>query len=163
MTDSVPLGLDMLVKLYELPPLDLESMTAQGIDIRRALAPEKHVVVNWVREHFYKTWTSETEVSFSRTPISCFIAVENRQMIGFACYDTACRNFFGPTGVDEAQRGRGIGKALLLVCLHAMKADGYGYAIIGAAGPGDFYARAVGATPILGSKPGVYRGMLYED
>ena len=42
--------------------------------------------------------------------------------------------FFGPTGVDETYRGKGIGKALLLVCLHDMYAQGYAYGIIGDAG-----------------------------
>jgi GNAT superfamily N-acetyltransferase len=62
--------------------------------------------------------------------------------------------------VDETYRGRGIGKALLLACLHDMWAQGYGYAIIGWAGPVDFYIRAVGAIVIPDSSPGIYRGML---
>lgn len=153
---------DMLVKLYELP--DLAAIVAAqrqiGIDIRRAIAPEKHLVVHWVREQFGDNWASETEVAFANHPASCFIAVENNQVIGFGCYDATCKNFFGPTGVSEAVRGRGTGKALLLACLDAMRANGFGYAIIGAAGPTDFYAKAVGATIIDGSVPGVYRGML---
>lgn len=156
---------DMLVKLYTLPPLapSLEHQREQGIDIRRALAAEKHVVVAWVQREFGSGWASETDVAFSNHPNSCFLAVEGETMIGFACYDVACLNFFGPTGVTEAARGRGTGKALLLVCLHAMYAMGYGYAIIGAAGPVDFYTKAVGAMPIEDSWPGVYRGMLREQ
>ncbi|MEO8397022.1 MAG: GNAT family N-acetyltransferase, partial [Chloroflexota bacterium] len=53
-----------------------------------------------------------------------------------------------------------IGKALLLACLHDMLAQGYGYAIIGWAGPVEFYVNAVGAIEIPDSRPGVYRGML---
>jgi hypothetical protein len=41
-----------------------------------------------------------------------------------------------------------------------MKQQGYGYAIIGAVGPADFYAKAVGAVPIEASAPGIYRGLL---
>lgn len=41
-----------------------------------------------------------------------------------------------------------------------MRSQGYGYAIIGGVGPADFYAETVGATPIEGSDPGIYRGML---
>ena len=52
-------------------------------------------------------------------------------MLGFACYDTTHKNFFGPTGVDAAKRGQGIGTALLLATLHAMREAGYMYAIIG--------------------------------
>jgi predicted N-acetyltransferase YhbS len=77
-------------------------------------------------------------------------------MIGFAAYDATCRNFFGPTAVDEKWQGKGIGKALLLAALHAMKNDGYAYAIIGGAGPVDFYKKALGAIEIEGSTPGIY-------
>ena len=153
---------DMLVKLYELPELApaLERVIAAGITIRRGLAPEKHIAVGWVREHFDERWASETDVAFARQPVSCFLAIEQGQMLGFACYDTTARGFFGPTGVDEAARGKGIGRALLLACLHDMVAQGYGYGIIGGAGPADFYAQACSAAPIDGSWPGVYRGLL---
>ncbi len=156
---------DMLVKLYALPPLTpvIEAQLEQGIDIRRALAPERHIVVNWVRREFGDGWASETEIAFARAPISCYIAVENEKVIGFGCHDTTSKNFFGPTGVLESQRGRGTGRALLIACLHAMHDQGYGYAIIGAAGPTEFYAKAVGATAIEGSSPGVYRGMLRQE
>lgn len=156
---------DMLVKLYTLPPLEpfLEGQRQLGIDIRRAIPPEKHVVINWIRREFGDAWASETEIAFTRSPVSCYVAVENEQLIGFGCHDATCKNFFGPTGVQELLRGRGTGKALLLACLHAMYAQGYGYAIIGAAGPTDFYAKCVGAIAIEDSWPGVYRGMLREQ
>ena len=73
---------------------------------------------------------------------------KGRKLVGFACYDTSARGFFGPTGVDETARGGGIGHALLLASLLDMRAQGYGYAIVGDVGPVDFYVRAVGATPI---------------
>jgi predicted N-acetyltransferase YhbS len=64
--------------------------------------------------------------------------------------------------VDEARRGQGIGKALFLSCLHAMAANGYAYAIIGSAGPADFYAKTVGAVEIEGSSPGIYPDRLAD-
>lgn len=150
---------DMLVKLYALPPLEPEiaAQEQQGITIRRPIAPEKHVVLDWVKNHFGMAWVSETDVSFGHLPVSCYIAIQNEAVIGFACYDATRKGFFGPTGVSESLRGKGTGRALLLACLHAMYVEGYGYAIIGAAGPTDFYAKAVGATIIDGSIPGVYK------
>lgn len=158
------LDLDLLVKLYELSDLDpvLARQRELGVDIRRAIAPEKHVVVNWIRDNTNKRYASECEVAFSRHPVACFIATENGKMLGFACYDATCMDFFGPTEVLATAQGRGIGKALLLVCLHDMAAQGYAYAIIGRAGPYEFYRKAVGATIIEGSNPGIYRGMLGE-
>ena len=153
---------DLLVKLYELPDLSpvLAKQAEAGITIRHAIPPEAHVVVDWVREKFGKPWASETQVAFSHQPVSCFVAVEDGNLTGFACYNATYKGFFGPTGVDESSRGRGTGHALLLACLHAMYAEGFGYAIIGAAGPVDFYAKTVGATIIEGSWPGIYKGML---
>ena len=154
--------MDMLVKLYDLPDArELREQLAQsGISLRRALAPEKHKIVAWVRDNFSDYWASETDVAFSREPVSCFIAVKDGKILGFACHDVTCRNFFGPTGVDPTARKGGVGNALLLACLEDMKHAGYGYAIIGGVGPADYYARAVGAIAIEGSEIGVYRGLL---
>ena len=157
---------DMLVKLYELPPHAplIDELAAQGITVRRALAPEKHKIVEWVRANFSARWASECDVAMTGRPPGCFIAVdekdESKELVGFACHDATCKNFFGPTGVLESQRGKGIGKALLLAALHAMREQGYAYAVIGGVGPADFYAKSVGATIIEGSTPGIYKGMI---
>ncbi len=37
---------------------------------------------------------------------------------------------------------------------------GYAYAVIGWAGPTEFYEKTVGATIIEGSEPGIFRGPL---
>ena len=154
--------MDMLVKLYDLPdsrPLR-ERLTQDGVSLRRALAPEKHKVIAWVQDNFSDYWASEAEVAFGREPVSCFIAVKDGTIMGFACHDVTCRNFFGPTGVDPNARKGGVGTALLLACLEDMKHAGYGYAIIGGVGPADYYAKAVGAVAIEGSDVGIYRGLL---
>jgi len=163
---------DLLVRLYALPPLApaLEVLAASGVEIRRALAPERHVVVAWAAAHGSAGWASECEVAFGRVPLACFVAVERppgaptppgyvmtpQPLLGFACYEATCRNFFGPTLVRADRRGAGIGRALLLAALHAMRAEGYGYAIIGWANEVDFYRLAVGAVVIEGSEPGIY-------
>ena len=153
---------DMLVKLYDLPEVDslLSQLAAQGVVVRRAMAYEKRKVVTWVGRLFGEGWESECDVAFSNHPVSCLIATAAGDLAGFACYDSTCKDFFGPTGVDEARRGQGIGKALFLTCLHAMAANGYAYAIIGSAGPADFYAKVAGAVEIAGSSPGIYRDRL---
>jgi GNAT superfamily N-acetyltransferase len=157
--------MDMLVKLYELPDSQAAYQRLQqaGITLRRALAPEKHIVTSWVRQNFSEAWASEVDVAFSRQPISCFIATQQRNVVGFACHDATCPNFFGPTGVEPNARQNGIGAALLFACLEAMKQQGFGYAIIGGVGPAAFYSKTVGAIPIEGSEPGIYRGLLYNS
>jgi GNAT superfamily N-acetyltransferase len=147
---------DLLVKLYELPP---ERIVA-GIDIRRALAPEKHAVVSWIDATFGARWASEAEVSFSGHPIRCHIATAGGELWGFACWDATARGFFGPEGVAETSRRKGVGAALLLQCLHAMRAEGYAYAVIGGVGPKAFYEKIVPVMEIPGSSPGIYHGLL---
>jgi GNAT superfamily N-acetyltransferase len=167
---------DMLVKLYDLPEMAhwTEKMRAQNIQIRLAEPPEFPLVIAWVREHFSDRWALEVEAALRTEPVTCYLATEvaprtagnnpyeqpPELMVGFAAYDVVARNLFGPTGVREDYRGRGIGTALLLACLHAMKAQRYAYAIIAWAGPTTFYAKTVGATLIEGSEPGVFRGRL---
>jgi len=149
---------DMLVRLYALPDVaaQLAGIEARGVHIRRPEPWEKPLVVDWVRARFSAGWAAECEIAFGARPPSCFVAIESDAIVGFACHDCTRRNFFGPTGVDERARGRGVGTALLLACLAAMREDGYAYAIVGGPGPAGFYAKAVGATPIDGSTPGIY-------
>jgi ribosomal protein S18 acetylase RimI-like enzyme len=149
---------DLLVRLYALPdPAPaLARVAAQGVAIRRANAWERDVVVDWVARTFTAGWAAETAVAFGAAPCRCFVAVRGPALVGFACHDVARRNFFGPAGVDPATRGTGVGAALTLAVLAAMGEDGYAYAIIGGAGPADFYARVAGAIEIPGSTPGVY-------
>ena len=155
---------DMLVKLYDLPDLEpvVRRLSDQGILIRRAMPSEKHLVLAWVRRTFGAGWASECEVAFSNQPVSCFIATRSGTILGFCCYESTCRNFFGPMGVAESHRGQGIGKALTLCSLQAMAQMGYAYAIIGGVGPTDFYAKVAGAKAIEGSSPGIYRDSLTE-
>jgi len=153
---------DMLVKLYELPPRDeaLGKLASRGVVIRKPLGGEKHLTIDWVREHFSDAWASEADVAMAAHPGSCFIAVTADELVGFACYDATALGFFGPIGVREDMRGQGIGEALLLASLHDMRAKGYGYAAIGAVGPAEFYEKTCGAVVIPDSKPGLYKGML---
>ncbi len=153
---------DLLVRLYDLPgpAPELNRLAGRGIVIRRAMAYEKQAVVQWVKHRFGTGWADECDVAFTRIPVSCFIATKAGDIAGFACHDVTCLNFFGPTGVDEKYRNTGLGKALLFSCLHAMAARGYAYAVIGGAGPTEFFIKAAGALPIAGSTPGIYQDRL---
>ena len=149
---------DMLVRLYALP--DHNRILKDGNVVRRAAAYEKAAILHWIGQNFSTQWASEADVAFSRQPISCFIALDQERVVGFACYEATCRGYFGPSGVLEAYRGQGLGTRLLLECLRSMKEMGYAYAIIGGVGPKDFYAKAVGAIEIPDSTPGIYTARL---
>ena len=158
---------DLLVALYRLPLYPTEALatleTEHGVVIRRAHPFDLSRTRRFVARHFTESWADEAQAGFSRQPITTFLAICDKRIIGFASVDATAKGFFGPTGVDPAFRGKGIGNALLLVSLHALKDAGYGYAIIGAAGPVAFYEKAVGATVIPDSWPGVYTHLLVAD
>src|SRR5437588_10362562 len=96
-------------------------------------------------------------------PVTVLIATRDQRVIGFAAYECTRKAFFGPTGVAETERGRGIGKALLIAALWGLRELGYVYGIIGAAGPVEFYQEAVGATVIPESEPGIYIDLLRKQ
>lgn len=157
---------DMLVRLMELPDaseLEKRLLEKEKIVFRRAIAPEKHLVSEWVMEQFGAYWKSEVEVAFSRQPVSCWIAQRGNELLGFACYECTARNFFGPTGTKESERGKGIGKVLLIKSLESLREMGYAYAIIGGVGPAEFYEKAVGAKIIEGSEVNIYQHLLRKS
>jgi GNAT superfamily N-acetyltransferase len=150
---------DMLIKLYDLDD-DWRFIAEQkehGVMIRKPIGPEKHLLVEWVAGHFSPGWAAETDVATANTPRSCFVAVKASTIIGFACYDATALGYFGPTGVEKSERGKGIGQALLRACLLDMKLKGYGYAIAGDVNVPGYYRKAVGAIEIPDSSPGIYK------
>jgi len=153
---------DLLVKLYDLPASAqaIEKLREDGVEIKRAIGPEKQAIVEWVEKKFSRSWASECDVALSVQPATCFLAIKDKQLIGFACYDSTLKGFFGPIGVDESLHKKGLGKALLIRTLEAMRDAGYGYAAIGWAGPVEFFRKTVGATVIEGSEPGVYKNLV---
>ena len=156
---------DMLVNLLDLPSKEkldslLSSLNKEGINIRRAMAPDMMGILDFVQEATGRNARGECTVCFSHQPISCFIAEKDKKLIGYACYEATMRDFFGPTEVLKSFQGKGIGAALLLLCLHSMKDLGYAYAIIGGIGPADFYKKVCGARLIENSTPGVYKDYL---
>ena len=152
---------DLLVKLYDLPVFESAARVAEaGIVVRRAIPPERYVILDWIEQHFHRMWAAEAALALSVLPVTCWIAVKGADLLGFACHDTTAKGFFGPTGVDEKARGQGIGEALLIATLRGMREAGYGYAVIGDPGPVEFYRKRLDALEIPGSDPGVYKGML---
>ena len=156
---------DMLVNLLKLPPLEplLEGMREGGVVVRRAQAWEQSPLRRFIETHFGEPWADEISVGYANKPVSVYVALRDGRVVGFGAYECTRRGFFGPTGVDAAERGRGIGRALLVACLWGLREMGYVYAIIGGAGPALFYERAVGAVTIADSAPGIYADPLRRD
>src|SRR5881394_2363930 len=153
---------DLLVNLLKLPSLQplLDQLNENGIVIRRAQPFEITPVRQFIEENFSVAWADEISVGFANKPVTVFIATRDSRVIGFAGYECTRKAFFGPTGVDESERGRGIGKALLMASLWGLRELGYVYGIIGAAGPVEFYRDAVRAIVIPETEPGIYVDLL---
>jgi GNAT superfamily N-acetyltransferase len=150
---------DMLIKLYDLDDdwRFIAEQKAHSVVIRKPIGPEKHLLAEWVADHFSPGWAAEMEVAMCNTPRTCFVALKASGFIGFAGYDATALGYFGPIGVEKSERGKGTGKALLTACLLDMKLKGYGYAIAGDVNDPEYYQKAVGAIEIPDSSPGVYR------
>ncbi|MEW5910594.1 MAG: GNAT family N-acetyltransferase, partial [Thermodesulfobacteriota bacterium] len=79
--------MDLLVRLYDLPPLNEMNnlLKDREVTIRGARSYEKTPVVSWVRTHFGSSWGDECSVSFRNQPVSCHIALKKGEILGFAC------------------------------------------------------------------------------
>ena len=152
---------DMLVNLLKLPPLEpfLDQQKEAGVNIRRAEPFEITPVRDFIETNFSVTWADEISIGFANKPVSVYIATRAGRVIGFAAYECTRKAFFGPTGVAEDERGRGIGKTLLVASLWSLRELGYVYGIIGGVGLMEFYREAVGAFVIPDTEPGIYRDL----
>jgi len=149
---------DLLVNLLKLPAS--ENNAHSDVVIRPAQPFEITPIRQFIQQNFSTSWADEVSVGFANKPVTVFIAMIDGQLVGFAAYECTRKAFFGPMGVLDQLQGRGIGRTLLLACLEGLRELGYVYGIIGAAGPVEFYQKAVGATVIENSEPGIYRDFL---
>lgn len=135
---------DIICPLLNLP--DPEPLYArlqnEGIRICRPASYQRTAVREFILAHFGQGWVDEVASAFNRHPATAFIAVHEKRIVGFSAYEATAPAYFGPTGVDDAYRGRSIGKALLYAALYGLRELGYIYGFIGAPGPIDFYLKA---------------------
>lgn len=158
---------DMLVKLFNISHSgEPEAKLLQdGIRIKRALAPDRSRVAEFSKTASDKDYSDEVRAAFSNNPVTCYIAVRGKDLLGFACFEATAKDFYGPMAVSEKERKKGIGRALLLKSLRSMEEMGYAYAIIGwpAESAIPFYENCVDAEMINEKSSGVYQRMIGID
>ena len=131
----------------ELSSSLLDEPRVEGVTLRRLDSGEFSRFQLWVRQSWDEVWDRELELTLLRDPISCFVAEEHGQYIGFAAYDTNRLDCFGPMGSAVRARGRGVGGALLRLCLRDYYLRGERGCEISWVGPQKFYRDAVSAEP----------------
>lgn len=113
--------------------------------VRKANSSDFEKLARFVNEEFGERWLHSVEYGFRtyKENLPIYIAEQQEVIVGFACYDVVRgkKGLFGPMGTAKQNRVKGVGKELLHHCLYHMKQDGYEYAIIGQAGPIEFYER----------------------
>ncbi|WP_059173338.1 GNAT family N-acetyltransferase [Bacillus sp. FJAT-27445] len=138
---------DMIVPLrdYSFP-----TIPATNITIRRVEQSDTALLKSFVVREFGDAWLESIENGFLYEKIPIFIALNEDQIVGFSCFDVVRRKkgLFGPMGTSFSNRVKGIGYTLLHFCLREMKEIGYEYAIIGEAGPLEFYEKSCNAVVI---------------
>lgn len=117
--------------------------------IRRASSSDFEKLASFVKDEFGERWLHSIDYGFRiyEENLPIYIAEQEEVIVGFACYDVVRgrKRLFGPMGTAKQNRVKGVGKELLHHCLYNMKQDGYEYAIIGQAGPIEFYERSCNA------------------
>lgn len=134
------MGSDLIVNLYDN---NLECNITEGLTVVRIFPTDYEILNDFIGKHFSKGWQNEIKAGLYQPNPTVFVAVKNHQIIGFAGYDCSAKGYFGPTGVNPDYQKQGVGTALLLTTLKAMKDAGYGYAVIGGAGDKilEFYSK----------------------
>jgi len=145
---------DLLVPLYDLPAATEQAALWVG----KPLPHQSPSVLSFIQDNFSSGWKAEAGAAFGSVPPTIIVAADNAtgELAGFCCWDCTAKGFLGPIGVHDDFRGKGVGKAVVIAALHSMKEAGYGYAVIGAAGPVEFFRKICDARVIEGSTPGIY-------
>lgn len=150
---------NLVVELDErfgLPAQARASATpVDGVEILSGVAADERTLA-WIDDEFGGSWSSEAQAGCN------VVAARAGVPVGFATYDPHGLQFrwlrglardpsvgvFGPLGVAQSERGKGLGRVLLRRALEELRDRGYARALIAAVG-GEalprFYADAAGA------------------
>jgi N-acetylglutamate synthase-like GNAT family acetyltransferase len=138
---------DMITHLsnYTFPDIHISNI------IRKVNNNDFNKLANFVEHHFSYEWLQTIRDAFLLNEPSIYIALGNEgNIVGFAAFDVYKNKkcYFGPMGISLSNRINGVGYSLLHHCLKDMKEIGYEYAVIGGAGPIEFYEKACNAVVI---------------
>ena len=142
-------NLNLLADLqYFLTEFDeeIEKLSKNGIEVRRAFMANKDDVLKMVVSE-WPGWFSEVDATFRHDPPTLFIALRDKQPVGFSAYDSnnVRTGWFGPMGVLPSERKLGIGQIVCKLCLAEIKKQGFHTSVIPWVGPVRFYSKTCNA------------------
>ena len=108
-----------------------ESLTRAGITFKTGWQIATTDLLSWVERKFSPFWSNEVEFALKRDSPSVFVASnETGELLGFATINGLAPGRFGPAGVSDSQRGKGIGTVLLYDAFQALKDQGFPKAVV---------------------------------
>ncbi|MEM2884646.1 MAG: GNAT family N-acetyltransferase [Thermoproteota archaeon] len=126
------------------PSLVLErevNLAKEGYAFSTASQDKKEEVAEWVHSNFGPLWSHEVSEAFRHSPPSVLLASKEGKTVGFAAYSALELDWFGPIGVVEGERRKGIGSVLLFKSLANMREDGRKSATIPCGSYFSFFSR----------------------
>ena len=100
-------------------------------NIEKTKTKEITKIINFIKQNFSPNWATEAKMALKEPNGGLWIAYNNQnQIIGFSAYSALEPNWFGPIGVIEKERRKGIGTILLYKALNSIRLNGIRYATI---------------------------------
>ena len=119
-----------------------QNLIAATTGEEQAASSEREKVLGFIEKTFGPIWRFEASRG-----AKIFSVSDGNDIVGFSTHEANNRGlgFFGPTGVAESHRGRGLGRELLLASLADLRRLGYDRAVIPWTDAIEFYRKTCGA------------------
>lgn len=124
----------------------IKILSKDKIEVTRTTDEDKIELFNFISDE-WALWQNELEMAYKSQPIAIYIAKLKGEIKAFSAYDgnNVGTGWFGPMGTHPDLRGKGIGKALLYLCLTDIKKQGLKKATIPWVAPISFYSNLANA------------------
>jgi len=106
------------------------AMAEQGYAFTIPDQEQREGVIDWIHSNFGPLYSHEASEAFRHDIPSLWLAYKGDEIVGFSSYGTSELNWFGPIGVIESERRKGVGSVLLYKALMGMKEEGRRIALI---------------------------------
>jgi len=121
-----------------------EDRTQEGYVFRKPGKNAREGAVNWVCKYFSPGWGYETNEGFRFDKPKIWLAEKDAETVGFSVYGALEPHWFGPIGVLDAHRKKGLGTVLLFKTLFSMREEGQRLVVIPWTGHLFFYSQVPG-------------------